>query len=131
MAVATTTYTPLEIVAGDADIRSLRVTIPANQAAVPALTPMKLDANYKAVPATALTDKIVGVLIPLDGSQQGALIGTTLDAADQFAHVYTHADLFGSMVDFTAMATANSDLKKSAIFAATGINLVFPAAGQV
>ena len=132
MAENLSTYDPLQIVAGSAPHRSLRVTIPSGQAAIPALTPLKFDLTFKCVPATALTDKIVGVLIPGAGSETDALVGTTLDAgADQFAHVYTHADLFGDMVDYTAMATANDDLKKSSIFAGTGINLVFPAAGQI
>lgn len=131
MAVDETSYTPLEIIAGSAEVRSTRVTIPASQAAIPALTPMKYDVNFKAIPATALTDKIIGVLIPMAGSQQGALIGTSVVAADQFAHVYTDAELFGDMIDFTAMPTADNNLKKASIFATTGINLVFPAAGQV
>ena len=131
MAVDETTYTPLEIIAGSADVRSTKVTIPANQAAIPALTPLKYDINFKAIPATALTDTIIGVLIPMAGSQQGALIGTSVNTSDQFAHVYTDAELFGDMINFSAMATANNDLKKASIFATTGINLVFPAAGQV
>lgn len=131
MAQDITTYSPLNLQAGSAPLRSLRVTIPAAHAAIPALTPVKYDVNFKIVPATALTDEVVGVTIPGAGSQEGALIGTTVDAADQFAHIYTHGDLFGDMVDFTAMATANSDLKKSSVFAKSGINLTFPAAGQV
>ena len=78
-----------------------------------------------------VTDKIIGVLIPGAGSQNGALIGSTVDASDQPAHLYTHGDFFGDIIDFTAMPTVDNDLKKSAIFIATGINLTFPAAGQV
>lgn len=131
MSVDSVSYDPLQFVAGSAPHRSLKVTIPAAANAIPALTPMKYDAAFKAIPATALTDKIIGVTIPGPNSQTGALEGIPDSGSDQFAHLYTHIDLFGSMVDYTAMASADNDLKKSSIFVGSGINLVFPAAGQV
>lgn len=124
------TYTPLQFVAGDAPHRSMRVTLPANQAVIPGLTPMKFDADFKCVPATALTDKIVGVTVPGVGSAHGTLAGTSLSTQDQLIHVYTHIDLFGDQVNYTAMPTANNNLKKASIFAGTGINLTFSSAGE-
>ena len=131
MARDSVSYDPLQFIAGSGEIRSTRVTVPAAHAAIPALTPLKRDVNYKAIPATALTDTIIGVVIPGPGSLDGALIGTTVDAADQFIHVYTDIELFGDQVDFTAIAAATDNLKKAGVFDRSGINLVFPDAGQV
>lgn len=131
MAYESVTYAPLQIFAGESDVRAKAVTIPANQAAIPALTPLKRDANYKAVPATALTDEIIGILVPGQGSVDGALVGTTQKAADQTAYAYTHGDFFASQISFAAIATADNDLKKDALFDQTGINIKFVAAGLV
>ena len=135
MAVDTATYLPLQIFGGSSEIRSRRVTIPANQAVINALTPMKLNAAFKAIPAVANDDKIIGVTVPGLESQQGALKGTTLKTEDQFLHVYTHADIFADQVDFSLVVTAgklaDTDLKKAAMFSGTGISLVFAKAGQI
>lgn len=129
MAFESVTYAPLQIFAGDADVRAKKVVIPANQAAIPALTPLKRDVNYNAVPATAIADEIIGVLVPGVGSVAGALVGTSMLAADQEAYVYTHADLYADQINWPA--ACDNDLKKDALFDQSGINVKFVAAGLV
>lgn len=125
MAVDSATYAPLQYLAGDADIRTKIVTIPANQASIPALTPLKRDSNYKCVPATNIADEIVGVLVPGPGSDDTGLIGTTLSASDQTASVYTHADLWGDKINFASVTTPASltVFSKNAMFDQSGITL--------
>jgi hypothetical protein len=125
MARDTASYTPLQILAGDTDLRSKFVVIPANQAAIPALTPLKRDANFKCVPATLITDEIVGIVVPGVGSEPGALVGTTLSAADQTISVYTQGDFWADQVNFTSIPLAVSDATKDAVFDATGITVKF------
>ena len=125
MARTSTDYTPLQFVAGQTDLNAKVVTIPANQTAIPALTPLKRDANYKCVPATALTDKIVGLLVPGKDSDETALVGTSLSASDQTAYVYTSGDFWGDMVNFASIATADNNLKKDSLFDGTQITIKF------
>jgi hypothetical protein len=125
------TYAPLQIIAGDADIRAKDVLCLANAGIIPALTPMKRDAASKAIPATALTDKIIGLTMPRQGSVNGALVGKPISGVDSLEPMYTHGDFYASQINFASIAAAVSDQTKDAIFDSTGINLKFIAAGLV
>jgi hypothetical protein len=125
MARDTVSYAPLQIVAGDSDIRSKQVVIAANAGAIAALTPLKRDANYKCVLATAITDEIVGILVPGADSTESALTGLATSASDQYAFVYTHGDFFADKINFASITTATDNSKKDAVFDATGINIKF------
>lgn len=127
MAFESVTFTPLHIFAGDSEVRAKEVVIPANQAEIPALTPLKRDSNYKAVPATEITDEIIGVLVPGLTSVAGALVGSPTSTSDRKAYVYTHADLFADAINWPA--ACDNDLKKDALFDQSGINVKFLAAG--
>ena len=136
MAFETTSYTPLQFIAGDADIRVKDVLTLANVAIIPALTPMKRDANNKAIPATLITDKIIGLTVPRNGSQNAALIGEPISATDTYVPMYTMADIFASQINWANIAaitgvTAADYAKMDQTFDSTGINLKFPSAGQV
>lgn len=134
MAVETHTYNPLNLVAGDAPIRTLRIQIKAGELTVKglsALTPMKLSSSTGlAGPCTTLGDNSVGLLVPDSSSTAETLVGTPKTTASIYWWVYTHIDIFGAKVDFTAISAATSNNKKLVIFVGTGINLVFPLAGQ-
>lgn len=129
MAYESVTFTPLQIFAGDADVRAKEVLCLANVAAIPALTPLKRDANSKCVPATAITDEIVGITVPGMGSENGALVGKAISATDDLVYVYTAGDFFASQINFASITTADTDAKKDAVFDGTGINIKFVAAG--
>jgi hypothetical protein len=136
MAFETTSYTPLQFIAGDADIRVKDVLTLANAAIIPALTPMKRDANNKAIPATAITDKIIGLTVPRSGSQNAALTGEPISATDTYVPVYTNGDIFASQINWASITaitgvTAADYAKMDQTFDSTGINLKFPSAGQV
>lgn len=131
MAFDSSTYDPLQFNAGSSEIRSQEVTIPAGQADIPGLTPMKYNASFEAIPATALADDIIGVLVPSPKSVSGNLIGTVNNVAAQPAHIYTDIDLYLDQVDYSAMSAANTDLKKISIFGLTGINIVVAQPGLV
>ena len=131
MARETVNYEPLEFIAGSAPIRSTKVTIPAGHADVLALVPMKRNASFEAIPATALTDKIVGLTIPNVSATKDSFTSITTNVAAQSSHLYTHIDVCSRMVDFSAIAAADTFDKQSSMFDGTGISLVFTDAGQL
>jgi hypothetical protein len=131
------TYGPIQFIAGDADIRSKDVLCLANAAIIPPLTPMKRDVNNKAIPATAVGDKIIGITVPR-GISAGALVGKPISGTDSFEPMYTHGDFFASMINFlaitaitTATVTDAENVKRDAVFDSTGINIKFVAPGLV
>jgi len=129
MAVATSTYTPLQIYAGDADIRTKDVLVLANVAAIPAFTPLKRDANNKAIPATAIGDKIIGITLPKPDATYGDLGTLAISAVDTIQPVYTNGDFFANLINFAAITAATTDQAKDAVFDNTGINIKFVATG--
>jgi hypothetical protein len=133
MAFESVTTALSQVFAGSTEIRSKKATVPANQAAIPALTPLKRDASFNVIPATLITDEIVGLSVPakeLDAN--GNLVGTTVSASIQTIFVYTHGDFWQDKINFASFSPAlDTDAKKSALFDATGINIKVALAGQV
>lgn len=135
MAYDSVTHTPLQIIAGDADVRTKTVTALANEAIIPALTPMKRDAAHKAIPATAVTDAIIGITIPRPGSVAGALVGKPISATDSDIELYTSGDFFDliNWENITAITgdTAADRLLKDEAFDGTAITIRWPAPGLI
>lgn len=127
MAVDTASYSPLQIIAGDSDIRSKQVSIAASAGAIAALAPLKRDASGQCVLAAAIADEIVGILVPGVGSEPGALVGLANSASIQKAYVYTQGDFWADQIGWgaTLLALVTTDDKKDQVFDQSGINLKF------
>lgn len=98
-------------------------------AILPALTPMKRDANKKLVPCTAIADVVVGLTVPGAKSDYNGLVGYPINGSDFAISVYTKASIYGDKVNFALVTDADTQLKKEAMFDRTGIDIVFVAAG--
>lgn len=131
MAVDSTSYAPLQYVAGDTCLRSKQVTIAASAGAISALAPLKRDASGQCVLATAIADEIVGILVPGIGSEPGALVGIANSGATQAAYVYTQGDFWADQIGWgaTLLALVTTDDKKDQVFDQSGINLKFSGTG--
>ena len=103
----------------------------ANAAEIPAFTPLKRDANKKLIPATALTDVVVGLSIPYAGSNNVAgLLPMPISAVDVKASYYTKVKVLGSAISWAAyISPPATDQAKQAVFDGTGIEAVFVGAG--
>lgn len=150
MPYATASYNPLHIFAAD-DIETKQTTFlggtyavnggfPANLT-LPALTPMKRDAaTKKVVPATALTDAVIGLTFPGSLSVDGALVGPlAVRTADAEITLITEAQVFAKNSDNTVdqiywgfyTTTPANDLEKDSVFDRTGITLKFVKPGMI
>lgn len=119
MAYTEVTYTPPNVFAGNSDVTVVSGTVPANTAVLP-YAPLKRDANKLLVPATALTDVVIGILMPdTDGN------GVANTAGTKKVNYYKSGDFWASAVNFTAIAAADTNDKKQSLFDLTGINLRF------
>jgi hypothetical protein len=119
MAYTSVTYTPVNVFAGDTDVVAVSATVAANTA-IAALAPVKRHTDFTIVAATALTDVVIGILVPDD---DGAGVAATAGA--KAVSIYKSGDFWGDALDFSAMSTANSNDKKQQLFDRTGITLRF------
>jgi hypothetical protein len=119
MAYTEVTHTPENIFAGDTHVTAVNVTAAASTA-IPAYAPVKYDASYNIIPANAIADAVIGILVP---DTTGAGIANTAGTKD--AVIYKTGEFWADKVDWTVLTAADSDAKKQAVFASTGITLRF------
>lgn len=112
------TYVVAQRFASDRDIHTQTGVLVSGQN-LDAMTPVKLDSNFKYTALTASTDKAVGVLVnPVDAT-----------SGDQSCTVYTEADfILSSLVGWPN--TITTDLNKKAVFAGTPMQAISYLAGQ-
>lgn len=139
MAETLVSYAPLNVIAGDGDVKSIRMTLKANAGALGAFTPVMFETvNYQATPVTALTDlpNFIGFLAPVDPSNASGITpdangfyGYANSAATQEVIVYVSGDFFQDIVPWPA--AFNSTGKKQYLVKNTGITVVTAKTGQV
>jgi hypothetical protein len=119
MAYTEVTYTPDHLFAGEIDVVSVPGTVPASTV-IPALAPVKRGSGGTIVPATELTDKIIGVLVPkTDGS------GIASSSDPQSASFFKSGEFWADKIDFSLIEDATTDALKQALFDGTGITIRF------
>lgn len=112
------TYTPAQRFATDADIRTNTGTLVSGQN-LAALTPVKLDANYKFTALTAATDKAAGVLVDAVDASGG----------DKPATIYVAGDLIlDALVGWPG--TITTELNKKAVFSGTPLQAISYKTGE-
>lgn len=123
------TYTPEDVLRG-VDVKTKSILLKATTVVIPALTPLKRDADFKAIPATSITDTVIGLTVPLEpGSGFDGLVGNPISTEDSWVPMYVEADINAAAVNFDFITDADTDLKKDSIFDGTEIILHFDKPG--
>jgi hypothetical protein len=127
------TYLP-ETSLADPEVDVKVMLVLANVAAIPAFTPMKRDANKKLIPATAGTDIIVGLTVPMHGSGYIEQLGLPITVTDTLLPIYTEAKVYDGAINWAIITavnptTINTNEKKQACFDFIEVDVIFNTAG--